>query len=270
MRHLILILSVILSGGSFAVSSTLAQSGNLAREAVCVNLGGDALALDIWSAAEIAAFEEMTGSLVTRAHPATGTCFDPAGLMLFPARGDPEFWSYDCEWSTAGWVGPAWTLRMYHLPGVERAPINPETGACPDPALTQPLAYTNVAPTAATAVYLSQLEQRGDLAVLAAWLHPDAQAEVPAAALAGWYQAEWRPRGPSVIEVDAVRFVSWTWGVNGVTYPNTAEITCQQAFADGTDESGTAHLVQVPAGGWRWFFGPSRAFLDQVIATYGD
>jgi hypothetical protein len=158
---------------------------------------------------------------------------------------------------------------MYHLPGVDRAPISPETGGCPAPAVPRPVARTNVGPAAASAVYISQLEVSGDLGVLAEWLHPDAQAAVPVTALAGWYQAEWRPRGPAAILVDDVRFVDWTWAVNGVTYPNTAEITYQQAFANGTVETGTVHLVQVPGGAWRWFFGPDQQFLDQVIATYG-
>lgn len=269
MRHFILVISFLLAGGSLAAIPTLGQPGALEREAVCVNLGGDALALQIWSAAEIAEYEDVTGGTVTRAHPATGTCFDPAGLMLFAGRGDPEFWSYDCELTTEGWAGPVWMLRMYHLPGVDRAPISPVTGGCPSPALPTPVARTHVGPAAAIAVYLSQLEISGDLGVLAEWLHPDAQAEVPFAALAGWYETEWRPRGPGAILVDDVRFVTWTWGVNGVTYPNTAEVTYRQAFADGSVETGTAHLVQVPEGAWRWFFGPDQQFLDEVIATYG-
>jgi hypothetical protein len=270
MRHLILILSLILVGSSFAPLPTLAQTGVPQREAVCVNLGGDALSLETWDAEQIAEFEATSEQPVTRAHPATGTCFDPAGLMLFPGRGDPEYWSYDCEMSPAGWVGPIWTIRWYHLPGVGRAPISPVTGGCPPPAAPQPIPLTSVRPAAATAVYISQLEMNGDLALLAEWLHPDAQAEVPATALAGWYQAEWRPRGPQAILVEDVRFGNWTWAVNGVTYSNTAEITYQQVFADGTVETGTAHLVQVPDGAWRWFFGPSQQFLDEVIATYGN
>lgn len=61
MRHVILVLSFLLIGGSFSSLPTLAQSGELEREAVCVNLGGDALSLDIWDAAEIADFEASTG-----------------------------------------------------------------------------------------------------------------------------------------------------------------------------------------------------------------
>lgn len=269
MKQLILVLLFSLACGQVAAHSARAQTGSLPREAVCVNLGGDGVSLLIWSAAEIAAFEAMTGRPVERAHPATGTCFDPAGLMLLGGRGDPELWTYDCYQSPEGWVGPVWSLRIYHLPGAARAAVSSETGGCPRPQALSWGALSSVEPAAATAVYLSQLEMTGELDLLYAWLHPDAQAVVPALALAGWYEAEWLPRGPGPLLVDDVRFVNWVWPVTGELYPNTAEITYHQVFADGTVVQDTVHLVQVPEGAWRWFFGRDAAFVADVIATYG-
>jgi hypothetical protein len=88
--------------------------------------------------------------------------------------------------------------------------------------------------------------------------------------LTGWYQEEWRPRGPGVIQVDDVRFVNWTWPVTGQVYPNTAAITYHQSFANGSTVTDTAHLVQLPEAAWRWFFVRDQAFLDAVITTYGN
>jgi hypothetical protein len=189
--------------------------------------------------------------------------------MLLGGRGDPEFWTFDCYQSAEGWVGPVWSLRIYHLPGTARAAINSQTGRCPEPQALSFGARSSVEPAAATAVYLSQLEMTGEVDLLYAWLHPDAQAVVPAVAIAGWYGAEWLPRGPGPLLVDDVRFVNWVWPVTGVLYPNTAEISYRQVFGDGTVVEDTAHLVQVPEGAWRWFFGRDRAFVADVIETYG-
>ena len=270
MKRLYLLLAFCFVIAPLAGQPAQAQPEPLPREAVCVNLGGDAVSLIIWSAPEIAELEARTGAPVTRAHPATGTCYDPAGLMLFRDRGDPDEWAYDCYRENAGWVGPQWSLRIYHLPGTARAAVDPLTGWCPGPPTSRFGGMSEVPRAAATAVYLSQLEMSGDLGLLYDWLHPDAQATVSATALSGWYQNEWRPRGPSAIQVDDVRFVNWIWPVTGQLYPNTAEVAYHQTFADGTTVSDTAHLVQLPEGAWRWFFGRDQPFLDNVIATYAD
>lgn len=270
MKRLYLLLSFCLVYVPLAAGPAQAQPAPLPREAVCVNLGGDALSLHIWSATEIAEWEAKTGVSVARTHPATGTCYDPAGLMLFGGRGDPENWAYDCYRDEAGWVGPQWSLRIYRLPGVARAAVDSLTGSCPGPVTSRVGNTSEVTRAAAIAVYLSQLEMSGDLNVLYDWLHPDAQALIPATALTGWYQNEWRPRGPAAIQVDQVRFVNWTWPVTGELYPNTAEVAYHQTFADGSTVDDVAHLVQIPEGAWRWFFGRDQPFLDNVIATYED
>jgi hypothetical protein len=270
MKQLILMFVICLPFAQLGGQPVRAQTGSLPREAVCVNLGGDGVSLLIWSAAEIAEWERNTGRPVTRAHPATGTCFDPAGLMLLGGRGDPEYWTYDCYLDEDGWVGPMWSIRIYHLPGAERAAVSPETGDCPWPPAALYGTRSMVERAGAIAVYLSQLEMTNEMDLLHAWLHPDAQAMVPAVAMAGWYEAEWLPRGPGPLLVDEVRFVNWVWPVTGELYPNTAEITYHQAFGDGSVVEDTAHLVQVEQGGWRWFFGRDQAFIEDVIATHGE
>lgn len=137
----------------------------------------------------------------------------------------------------------------------------------------QPLAAvaqgTSDAEAAATvAVELSALEASGDFNTLYDRIHPDARAEIPRAAVIGWFQNEFAPRGPGISTVTDVNFVSWTWGVTGQTYPYTAEVSFLQPFADGTIVEDVVRLVQDHKGEWRWFFGRSREFVDEQIARY--
>ncbi|CAA9583055.1 MAG: YpfJ protein, zinc metalloprotease superfamily [uncultured Thermomicrobiales bacterium] len=121
---------------------------------------------------------------------------------------------------------------------------------------------------AETAVALSALEAAGDFNALYDRIHPDAHAVVPRAAVIGWFQNAFAPRGPGVSTVTDVRVVAWTWPVTGRTYPTTAEVSYEQPFADGTVEEGVVRLVLDEAGEWRWFFGRDRAFVDEQIARY--
>jgi hypothetical protein len=242
-------------------------AGDTTTTAVCVGLGGDALSLDDWTAEEIATQEARTGP-VARAHPATGTCRDPAGLPVGAgdARAAATF-SWVClPTASGGWYGPVWTADIY-LPDEARLP-NPAIGGCPLPrdASVPPRPATEQA--AATAVYLSQLEAADDLETLYDWLHPDAQAVVPKEAVVGWYTAEWLPRRPGPIRVTDVETGEWTWPVTGETYAHTATVAYEQPFADGTIERDVVRLVQDEQGLWRWFFGRDRTFVDEQIARF--
>lgn len=121
---------------------------------------------------------------------------------------------------------------------------------------------------AQVAVELSYLESIGDFNALYDRIHPDAHALVPRAAVIGWYQNEFYPLGPGVATVTGVRFVQWTWPVNGSTYSYTAEVSFVQPFADGTVLEDVVRLVQDDLGEWRWFFGRSREFVEEQIARY--
>jgi hypothetical protein len=121
---------------------------------------------------------------------------------------------------------------------------------------------------AVVAVELSALEAAWDFNTLYDRIHPDAHAQIPRAAVIGWFQNEFAPRGPGVSTVTAVNFVSWTWAVTGQTYPYTAEVSFIQPFADGTVVEDVVRLVQDQNGEWRWFFGRSREFVNQQIARY--
>jgi hypothetical protein len=248
-----------------AATGTASQPAGATAYPVCVGLGGDALSLVYWTAEKIAAQEARSGPVV-RAHPETGTCRDPAGL---PLRASVSNVSWVCSRTAADlWYGPVWTADIYLAP--DAVPPDPAIGGCPrprDPAIPPP-PESELA--AATAVYLSQLEAAGDLDTLYAWLHPDAQAVIPEAAVTGWYNAEWLPRGPGPIVVTSVDFGEWTWDVTGVTYPHVAEIAYEQTFADGSVVNDTVRLVQDDQGMWRWFFGRDRAFVDEQIALYAN
>jgi hypothetical protein len=251
-----------------AAQESTAVTADSATYAVCVGLGGDALSLVYWTAEEIAAQEERTGPVV-RAHPVTGGCMDPAGLPVLGDRASVANFAWLCSRTFDGdWYGPHWVADIYR--SETDVPPDPAIGGCPlprDQSIPAPPAGQQAA---ATAVYLSQLEAAGDLDTLYQWLHPDAQAVVPKEAVAGWYDAEWLPRGPEPISVTSVELGDWTWDVTGTTYPNTATITYEQSFADGSLVSDTVRLVQDEQGVWRWFFGRDRAFVDEQIDRFID
>lgn len=123
---------------------------------------------------------------------------------------------------------------------------------------------------AATAVLFSEFEARGDFHALYDSIHPDAHAVVSRSAVVGWFQNEYLPRGPGVITVTGVRFVSWTWEVTGQTYPYTAEVAFEQPFYnEGQTVSDVVRLVPFD-GTFRWFFGRNAEFVNYVVNTYGQ
>lgn len=100
-------------------------------------------------------------------------------------------------------------------------------------------------------------------------LHPDARAEVPFAALACWYAAQYglpgTPQRTLVFEnaVDDITFGPWIWAVTGQTYADTAAVAYRQKVGTiaAVDEVPTSmHLVEAD-GQWRWFFGTSAEAL---------
>ena len=121
------------------------------------------------------------------------------------------------------------------------------------------------------AYFYSYLESIGDYNTEYDFIHPDARAVVPRAAVVGWFLDNYWPRQPSPALITGVRFIAWTWEVTGVTYPQTAEVSFTQTFWDGgrnTVEHDVVRLVQDRNGIWRWFFGRSYEFVQQTIAMY--
>ncbi|HEV2109267.1 MAG TPA: neutral zinc metallopeptidase, partial [Thermomicrobiales bacterium] len=135
------------------------------------------------------------------------------------------------------------------------------------PLVSATQADANPQAAADAAVMLSTREAAGDFEELYALMHPDAQAIIPATAVVGWYQDEFAPLGPGVSTVTGVQFVTWTWPVTGKTYLNVAEVSYEQPFANGSVAQDVVRLVESD-GMWRWFFGRSRAFVDQQIQKY--
>jgi hypothetical protein len=116
-------------------------------------------------------------------------------------------------------------------------------------------------------MWFSRQEVEGNFDTLYDWLHPDAQAIIPRAAVVGWYENDFAPRGPGIIEVtDAVHW-SWIWEVTGQSYYG-ALVGFRQPFADGTVAKDFMHLAQDQEGRWRWFFGRDRAFVDEQIRRF--
>jgi hypothetical protein len=121
----------------------------------------------------------------------------------------------------------------------------------------------------AAAEDLSRLEVTGQAAELYALLHPDAREIIPESAIAGWYESEFPHAGEPAAKAVKVRFTSWTWAVNGKTYPVTAEVALRQHLADGAVVRDEVRLVKDGAGVWRWFFGRDRDFVEEQIARFG-
>jgi uncharacterized protein len=119
---------------------------------------------------------------------------------------------------------------------------------------------------------LSILEADRDFDGLYERLHPDALAVVPRSAVVGWYESYFEERETRELEVTGVELEPWTWPVTGVTYDDAVTVKFVQAYTvDGvtTDVSGEVHLVPFDEE-WGWFFGASRAFVDEQVALFGD
>ncbi|MDQ3696312.1 MAG: cytochrome P450 [Chloroflexota bacterium] len=145
-------------------------------------------------------------------------------------------------------------------------------GRCQAPGATTPIRSPGwrLDPEAALATVeeLARIEAGAGYDLLYDRMHPDAQAIVPPAAVAGWYADAFAPRGPGAARAVKVRFVDWTWLVTGTIYPDTAEVTYVQDFAEGPPIRDVVRLVMDERGAWRWFFGRDRAFVDEQIANY--
>jgi hypothetical protein len=116
---------------------------------------------------------------------------------------------------------------------------------------------------------LGRLESYRAYPALYRLLHPDAQAEVPFAAMACWYAAQYDlPVDPLLTlvfwnTVDSVAFGPWTWDVTGTSYPDAAAVEYRQlagTIVESEETSSVMHLVEFD-GQWRWFFGTSAEDL---------
>lgn len=129
-----------------------------------------------------------------------------------------------------------------------------------------------LAEAAKTARELSRLEADRDFDALYERMHPDALAVVPRSAVTGWYGAFFSNRETSELKVTGVESEPWTWEVTGVTYDDAVTVKYDQPYTvDGVVSNVTGEVHLVPFGDkWGWFFGASRAFVDEQIALYGD
>ncbi|HET7095435.1 MAG TPA: hypothetical protein VFI22_18230, partial [Thermomicrobiales bacterium] len=104
-------------------------------------------------------------------------------------------------------------------------------------------------------------------------MHPDATAVVPRAAAVGAFTAIYQQAQAGQAQIVGVELVSWTWPVTGKTYPVAAKIDFIQPYVDPQQGEqwlrDSMYLVQAD-GVWRWFFGSSKAFVQQTIAKYGQ
>ena len=122
-------------------------------------------------------------------------------------------------------------------------------------------------PNPADAAYqLSVLESQAEFDTLYDRMHPDAQIVIPRGTVLYWYSRYFSPLGPQPIVVTGVEYADWTWEVIGRTYPGTAVVSFEQSFADSSPVTEVVRLVQDVGGSWRWFFGRSAAFVEEMNA----
>ena len=129
-----------------------------------------------------------------------------------------------------------------------------------------------LAAAADTARELSRLEADRDFDALYERMHPDALAVVPRSVVVGWYESFFSDRETDELTVTEVVPEPWTWGVTGTTYEDAVTVTFVQPYTVAgvvTEVQGEVHLVPFDDD-WGWFFGASRAFVDEQIALYGD
>jgi predicted metalloprotease len=152
--------------------------------------------------------------------------------------------------------------------GVAAGSAYPAIGSAPAAAQTD----DRLAAAANAARELSVLEADRNFDALYERMHPDARALVPRSAVVGWYETYFAERDTSELEVTAVEFEPWTWEVSGVTYEDAVTVKYDQPYTvDGVVSNVTGEVHLVPFGDeWGWFFGASRAFVDEQVALYGD
>jgi predicted metalloprotease len=152
--------------------------------------------------------------------------------------------------------------------GVAAGSAYPAIGSAPAAAQTD----DRLAAAANAARELSVLEAERDFDELYERMHPHALAVVPRSAVVGWYETYFAERDTSELEVTAVEFEPWTWEVSGVTYEDAVTVKYDQPYTvDGVVSNVTGEVHLVPFGDeWGWFFGASRAFVDEQVALYGD
>ncbi|MBA3451002.1 MAG: hypothetical protein H0T18_07305 [Chloroflexia bacterium] len=115
---------------------------------------------------------------------------------------------------------------------------------------------------------LSRLEIDERFDALYDRMHPDAQRLIPPEVVIGWYETVFTPAATVTFAALKVRFIPWTWGVTGETYPETAEVAYRQTDAAGDVIRGEIRLVKDGYGNWSWFFGRDRAFVNEQISRF--
>ena len=102
-------------------------------------------------------------------------------------------------------------------------------------------------------------------------LHPDVLAEVPRDVALQAFAYLYGQTSPGPATITDVKLGDYTWPVNDVTYPNTAEITYTQTFKNqqGKTQQGEFKMYLTPVDGqYRWFFGNSSAYINELIARF--
>lgn len=123
----------------------------------------------------------------------------------------------------------------------------------------------------AAAEELSRLECTEHLPALytrCSYQHPDSIEQSPKYAVIGWYTTDFQPRGPKRAVATNVTYLdSRTWDVNGVAYPDVAEVSYNQEFADGSTEADVVRLVNVE-GMWTRFCGRNAEFVAEQNSRF--
>jgi hypothetical protein len=123
---------------------------------------------------------------------------------------------------------------------------------------------------------IGQLESFRAYPALYALMHPDGQQAVSFEAMSCWYIARFGPPVTGDVktiystDIEKVKLLDWTWGVNGKRYDAAAEVTQTQKIGVSSDEGepaeSTIHLVDAK-NVWPWFFGSTPEGVASMPAT---
>jgi predicted metalloprotease len=147
------------------------------------------------------------------------------------------------------------------------------------PFLTTVQAQTDTVDAAAKAEVTTTVNQifelaaAGDYNTMYDMMHPDAQAVVDRSVALNLFSDVYSQALPAEAQIVSMDFGSWTWPVNGQTYPEAAAVTYVMPVRNEAGEATWVEDIMYLAteqGAWYWFLGSSQEFIDQINAQYAD
>lgn len=102
-------------------------------------------------------------------------------------------------------------------------------------------------------------------------LHPDSQDVISRTVALNLFNDVYSRIDAGLTQIVGIELGSWTWEVNGVTYPEAAAVDIIQQVLDENNKPSwvqdRVYLARLD-GNWHWFISSSKDFIDEVNAAY--